>query len=289
MFVFYGGEAVPFTGNAITDPVTKGGIWHGREHVFRSTNWGRNPILTKETHRLHCNVWTGDGDVDNNGTYDPPVDLCDDFKPLGDPGPNGRLTSPAYGADRIVAGNHVAALERAYSDKSTLWAATSTGRIFISKNANDPDPTLVVFRRIDTPNSPPRYPTAIFVDRKNPNRAWITYSGYNAKTPTTPGHIFEVVYNPATTTATFTNRDGSGDLRLRRHPRQLDRGDQSRDPVRRQRLRSGRELPALRFLAARRSRPPEHGRARPDLRAGEAGHLRRHPRPGRLEAQAGIG
>jgi hypothetical protein len=48
--------------------------------VFRSTNWGRNPILTKDTHRLHCNVWTGDGDVDNNGTYDPPVDLCDDFK-----------------------------------------------------------------------------------------------------------------------------------------------------------------------------------------------------------------
>src|SRR6185295_15011754 len=63
MFVFYGNEAVPFTGNAITDPVTIGGVWHGREHVFRSTNWGRNPILTKDTHRLHCNVWYGDGDV----------------------------------------------------------------------------------------------------------------------------------------------------------------------------------------------------------------------------------
>ena len=207
MFVFYGGEAVPFTGNAITDPVTKGGIWHGREHVFRSTNWGRNPILTKDTHRLHCNVWTGDGDVDNNGTYEPAIDLCDDFKPLGDPGPNGRLTAPVYG-DR--SGGHVAALERAYTDKSTLWAATSTGRIFISKNANDPDPAAVVLRRIDTANAPPRYPTAIFVDRRNPNHAWITYSGYNAKTPLTPGHIFEVVYNPATTTATFTNRDGSG-------------------------------------------------------------------------------
>jgi hypothetical protein len=213
LFVFYGNEAVPFTGNAITDPVMKGWLWHGREHAFRSTNWGRNPILTKETHRLHCNVWYGDGDVDNNGVYEAPTDLCDDFKPLGDPGPDGRLTSPTRG-DR--AGGHVAVLERAYSDRNTLWAATSTGRVFVSKNANDPNPALVTFARIDDTDTddPPRYPTAIFVDRSNPNHAWITYSGYNSKTPATPGHIFEVTFHPATgsaaATGTFTNRDGSG-------------------------------------------------------------------------------
>ena len=33
-----------------------------------------------------------------------------------------------------------------------------------------------------------------------------TYSGYNAKTPTTPGHIFEVFYAP--NASTFINRDG---------------------------------------------------------------------------------
>jgi hypothetical protein len=213
MFYFYGGEGVPFIGNAITDPVRPGGIWHGREHVFRSTNWGRNPVFaTKDAHRVVCNVWYGHGDVDGDGDVDT-ADVCDDFKALGDPGPNGRLTSPVtYGADR--AGGHVAALERAYTDTNTLWAATSTGRIFISKNADDPNPAAVQFIRLDSlaANDPPRYPTAIFVDRANANHAWITYSGYNSKTPNTPGHVFEVTYNPGSpstpATATFDNRDG---------------------------------------------------------------------------------
>lgn len=207
LFVFYGNEGSPFIANAITDPVRPGTIFTGREHVFRSTNWGRNPVLTKDTHRLHCNVWFGDGDIDNDGTYEPLTDLCDDFKPLGDPGPNGRLTSASYG-DR--AGGHVAHLERAPGDRNTLWAATSTGRIFVSKNADDPNPAAVVFDRIDNDptatNDPPRYPTSIFVDRSNPNHAWITYSGYNSKTPATPGHVFEVLYNPAA--STFANLDG---------------------------------------------------------------------------------
>jgi hypothetical protein len=209
MFFSYFGEEVPFIGNAITDPVTPGAIWHGREHVFRSTNWGRNPVLTKETHRLHCNVWYGDWDVNNDGRVDLD-DVCDDFKPLGDPGPEGRLTWPGtYGADRW--GGFVAVVERAYTDTRTLWAATSTGRVFVSKNADNPDPARVVFTRIDTANAPPRYPTAIFVDRKNANRAWITYSGYSAKTPATPGHVFEITFDPRTSTASFSDRDGRGD------------------------------------------------------------------------------
>jgi hypothetical protein len=195
----YSSEAVPFIGNAITDPVTPGHLWTGREHVFRSTNWGRNPALaTKEAHRANCNVW--------EGTF--VVFPCDDWRPLGDPGPNGRLTSATYGADRT--GGHVAHLERAPSDANTLWAATSTGRIFVSKNANDPNPVAVTFDRIDNdataPNDPPRYPTSIFVDRDNPNHAWITYSGYNSKTPATPGHVFEVFYVPEA--STFVVLDG---------------------------------------------------------------------------------
>jgi hypothetical protein len=208
LFVLYGFEGSPFIANAITDPVKPGWLWTGREHVFRSTNWGRNPILTKETHRQHCNVWIGDGDVDGNGTYEPLVDLCDDFQPLGDPGTNGRLTSSTYG-DRT--GGHVAVVERGRNDTSTLWSATSTGRVFISKNADAADPATVQFTRLDslTTNDPPRYPTAIFVDPQNANHAWITYSGYSSKTPSTPGHIFEINYVPAQATATFTLLDGT--------------------------------------------------------------------------------
>ena len=61
-------------------------------------------------------------------------------------------------------------------------------------------------QRPDRGATPPRYPTDIFVDRKNPNHAWITFSGYNSKTPATPGHVFEVFYSP--NASTFALRDG---------------------------------------------------------------------------------
>jgi hypothetical protein len=208
----YNAEAVPFIGNAITDPVQPGWLWTGREHVFRSTNYGLNPAFPREDVLEHCNVWTGDGDVDESGAYVPEVDVCDDWRPLGAPGPAGRLTDASHG-DR--AGGHVAVVERGRDDTSTLWAATSTGRVFVSKNA-DAAPATVTFTRIDTlaPGDPPRYPSAIYVDPADANHAWITYSGFNAKTPDTPGHVFEVRFVPAqgpqAASATFVALDGLG-------------------------------------------------------------------------------
>jgi hypothetical protein len=215
----YALEASAFIVPAETDAVQPGWMWTGREHVFRSKNYGRNPLFFgpgeagKEAHRANCNIWTGAfDDLNGNGVYDLPGDRCDDWDPLGDPGPDGRLTSPTYG-DR--AGSFVSVTQRSYSDANTLWAATGTGRIFISKNANDPNAAAVTFVRLDSldPKAPPRYPTDIFVDRTNPNHAWITYSGYNSKTPATPGHVFEVFYHPPTSPGgapqvVFTNRDG---------------------------------------------------------------------------------
>jgi hypothetical protein len=212
----YGNEAVAFTGPVTNDPSQAGWLWTAREHVFRSTNYGRNPILTQDTHRAHCNVWHSDGDVDGNGVYEPAKDICDDWKPLGDPGPAGKLTGTAYGFDRL--GSYVAAVERTRADTHTVWAATGTGRIFVSKNADTLLPAAVVFRRIDntlgTTNAPARYPTAIQIDPQDSNHAWIVYSGFNAKTPATPGHVFEVRFDPTTGLATFTQLDGStfGDI-----------------------------------------------------------------------------
>jgi hypothetical protein len=206
----YALEASAFIVPAESDPVHAGWLFTGREHAFRSTNYGRNPLLaTKEQHRTNCNIWDGHfADINNNGTYDLPGDACDDWKPLGDPGPGGRLTSAAYGADRQ--GIFVSVTQRAPSDANTLWAATGAGRIFVSKNADNLNPAFVVFDRIDNDptatNSPPRYPTSIYIDPTNSDHAWITYSGYNAKTPDTPGHVFEVFYAP--NASTFINRDG---------------------------------------------------------------------------------
>ncbi|HEV2901756.1 MAG TPA: hypothetical protein VGW30_00695 [Gaiellaceae bacterium] len=218
----YAFEGAPFVGSHINDPVHAHWLWTGREHVFRAVNQGRPAGMTKESHRENCNIWYGDNDVDENGVTQYPQDICDGWRPLGDPGPNGALTSTFYGPDRIfpplpmLQQKHVAAIERA-QDGGTVWAATNAGRIFVSRNADDATPSAVVFDRIDNDptaaSSPARYPTGIFIDPNDPNHAWISYSGFNAKTPGTPGHVFEVRYAPNATT--FTALDGSGQIRDR--------------------------------------------------------------------------
>jgi hypothetical protein len=142
---------------------------------------------------------------------------CGDWVPLGvafpfAPGTTpssasrkpGDLTSDFYGADRLD--GLVVAAERSPADAGTLWAATNKGRLFIAKNADGPA-AAVVFTRFDTPTTPGRFVTRIFADRSDPNVALISYSGFNALTPSTPGHIFRVVFDPATERATFTSLD----------------------------------------------------------------------------------
>jgi hypothetical protein len=148
---------------------------------------------------------------------------CGDWVPLGVPFPfaagstpesasrrAGDLTADAYGADRF--GGIVVAAERSPRDAGTLWAATSFGRLFVSKNANGPAPD-VTFTRIDTPVTPNRFVTRIVADRTDVNAAFVSYSGFNALTPSSPGHVFRVVFNPSTRLATFTSLDRDlGDL-----------------------------------------------------------------------------
>ena len=75
--------------------------------------------------------------------------------------------------------------------------------------SNASDPAAVVWHRIDSStsgNSPTRFPSGIYVDPADTGHAWVTYSGYNAATPSTPGHVFEVRENgPATGSGIFTN------------------------------------------------------------------------------------
>jgi hypothetical protein len=116
----------------------------------------------------------------------------------------GDLTSIFYGTDRV--GGLVVAAERSAADAGTLWTATSFGRLFIARNANGLA-SAVEFVRIDTPAMPNRFVTRIVADRSNPNIAYISYTGFTTITPTTPGHIFRAVYDPARRQATFTSLD----------------------------------------------------------------------------------
>jgi hypothetical protein len=64
-------------------------------------------------------------------------------------------------------------------------------------------------------NDPNRYVTGVYIDPDDSNHAWISYSGFNAATPSTPGHVFSVTYDPGAGTATWDSLDGTlGDLPL---------------------------------------------------------------------------
>jgi len=181
----------------------------GLGHVWRTKTWGMGGLSTADF-RTRCNTW--------NGVFD---NFCGDWLPLGAPAyvplafpflpnPNTysatRLTGTLYGMDRT--GGSVAAVERATSNTSTLWAATGTGRVFISRNVDAEPASAVTFTRLDSLSAadPDRFVSGIHIDPANSNHAWISYTGYSAVTPTTPGHVFEVTYNPAAGTATWMDR-----------------------------------------------------------------------------------
>jgi hypothetical protein len=170
------GEAQSFYVPLLADPVVDGTFFVGLQHVWRTQdNGGPRAYLD-----LHCNEYTGDFAVS-----------CGDWVPVGDD-----LTGPVFGADK--AGSYVVAIARAPTAGAPLWVATRIGRLFVSENA---DSNAVLYTRIDTAAQPKRFISGIAVDPRNPLRAIVSFSGYNAYTPTTPGHVFEVVYNPKSKTA----------------------------------------------------------------------------------------
>jgi hypothetical protein len=197
-------EATAFYVPMIADPVISGTQFTGEGHIWRTTDNGGD----QATLEANCQEFTVNSTTPG----------CGDWKPLGDPsgvGGNtaGNLTSAQYGTDR--AGQYVVATTRAPSDSQTLWAATRTGRVFVSRNINAPNAADVTFTRIDSlaSNSPARFVSSIVVDPSNPLKAYVSYSGYNANTPDQPGHVFIVNYNPSSNTATWTNMDnGSGPM-----------------------------------------------------------------------------
>ena len=86
-----------------------------------------------------------------------------------------------------------------------MWAATRRGRLFISENADAVPQATVTYKRIDTPAQPLRFISGIAVDDNDRYHAFVSFSSYEAYTPGQPGHVFDVRYNPATGTATWTN------------------------------------------------------------------------------------
>jgi hypothetical protein len=214
----------------LTDPVVSGTMFAGLTHVWRTTDHGGDRAFLDQ----HCNQFTGDStSVNPHGTVDV---TCGDWVRLGPVDRNFRLTwganvactdaqgnpivcPPPYPYGPSRAGGNVGWISRTAVDGHTMWASTTTGRLFISTNADAGDPASVTFTRLDAvapdyttlvPNSPGRAISSISIDPANVNHAWVSYLGYNASTPATPGHVFSVLFDPTTRAATWTSLDGSG-------------------------------------------------------------------------------
>jgi hypothetical protein len=184
------GEAASFYAPLVSDPVRNGTWFVGMQRVWRTQDNGGDRAYLE----LHCNEFFGDFTVQ-----------CGNWVPLGAT----LLTGAGYGADK--SGSYVVAIARAPAAGTPLWVASRRGRLFVSTNA-DGVAAGVTFTRIDTAAQPTRFISGIAVDPYNPYRAFVSFSGYDAYTPTTPGHVFEVLYNPATQKASWTDRSaGLGD------------------------------------------------------------------------------
>jgi hypothetical protein len=201
--VAHGGE---FYAPVINDPVVSKSLFGGTSRTAYRTQTAGFGNKTLAEMNQHCNEWTGDFS---------PQFQCGDWAELGQV----RLMDAAWG-DR--AGGNVAQIERTPADTGTAWAATTTGRVFVTKNVDAPGvdefppasgsnvrrvARNVTWSRIDQPTTPNRFVSSIYVDPADGNHAFVSYSGFSVNTPTTPGHVFEVRFNPATGTATWTNLD----------------------------------------------------------------------------------
>jgi hypothetical protein len=202
------GEAFAFYWPQIGDPNPEPGthpIYNGGLHVWRSWAFGAGTpgAVPQDTtpniadYEANCPEFVTPG----------AKAVCGDYRPLGgSAGPNtpGDLTGSSYGTDRAL--GSMSFMARSGADHGTMWAATSAGRIFVSHNVNASNPAAVTWHRIDNATSPTRFPSGIYVDPADAGHAWVTYSGYNAATPTTPGHVFEARENgSATGSGIFTN------------------------------------------------------------------------------------
>ena len=184
-------ESIRFYAPAIADPMVTHTLFVGATHVWRTTDLGGDRAFLE----AHCNTAAGEFGT-SDGLF---TGVCGtDWFPLGGP----TLTSTSFGTTRT--GGNITAVSRG-TDHDTMWTATSAGRVLVSKNANAADPASVSFTRIDGTTQPTRTPVAISVDSTNPNHAVVAYSGYNASTPTTPGHVFDVVFDPSTGASTWTD------------------------------------------------------------------------------------
>ena len=184
-------ESQRFYAPVISDPLVSKTIFVGAQRVWRTQTAGGDRAFLE----AHCN--TAVGEFPSDLLYTGACGSAAEWPPLG----TATLTGTGFGTTK--SGSNLTSLARA-QDAGTMWAATGAGRVLISKNVNDAAAS-VTFTRLDTVTQPGRVVSSVSADPTNANHALVTYSGYDSTTPVTPGHVFDVVFDPATNSATWTN------------------------------------------------------------------------------------
>ena len=185
-------EATRFCAPMLFDTVQTKTIFLGAQSVWRTTDAGGDRSFLEQ----HCN--TAVGEEPSDLLYTGACGTAADWPRLG----TSTLTGSAFGTTK--SGSTISALARG-KDGGTMWAGTGNGRVLVSRNVIAANPASVTFTRVDTASQPGRAVSSIFVDPTNANHAIVTFSGYESNTPTTPGHVFDVVFDPTSGTATWTN------------------------------------------------------------------------------------
>jgi hypothetical protein len=192
--VFITGTAEPqrFYAPVIFDPLVSHTIFVGAQRVWRTQDLGGDRSFLE----AHCNTAVGEFGSSSDLLFTGACGSADHWKPMSP-----SLTATTPGSTKN--GGNLTSVSRG-RDAGTMWVASSAGRVFVTQDANAPIGSIT-FTRIDTAAQPNRVPSSVFVDPTNANHAIVTFSGYEANTPTTLGHVFDVVYDPAAHTATWTN------------------------------------------------------------------------------------
>jgi hypothetical protein len=180
------GECFSFYVPMTADPVRPGTLFTGGEYVWRTLDSGGDKADLDQ----RCRVTTftvGDGTA-----------VCGDWTRLG--GASGHIGTAA---------NYIVAAERTPADAGTLWVGRRRGGVFISTNADAASVSSVRFTQVSLPTTPGRFVSSIHVDPADANHAWVSFSGDEAYTPGQPGHVFEVRFDRAAGTATWTDLSGT--------------------------------------------------------------------------------
>jgi hypothetical protein len=168
------GECFSFYVPMTADPVTPASLYTGGEYVWRTQDSGGNKA-DLDAHCRETAFLIGDRTT-----------VCGDWQRLG--GAAGHIGTSA---------NYIVAAERTAADKGTLWLGRRRGGVFVSHNIDATLASKVSFSEVTSAKLPNRFVSSIHVDPLDANHAWVSYSGYDAYTPSTPGHVFEIRLDPA--------------------------------------------------------------------------------------------